>query len=134
MKIWKTLTKVKIQIAWKYPMWVFKTTAFEPWSHRIKRKNDLSLSARGNVRKLFKSVQLIIMTKFEQFLSMGTSDLFLLCCDHGSNAVVLNTHIWYFWATWILTFVKIFQIFKWQSTKLKIWNLNFFLQIPFPYI
>ena len=53
----------------------------------------------------------------------------LFCCDLCSNAVVLNTHIGNFRATWIFAFVKIFPIFKWQSTQLKIWNL--FFRFPF---
>ena len=35
LKIWKTLTKVKIQVSRKYPMLVFKIIAFAPWSQHI---------------------------------------------------------------------------------------------------
>ena len=49
----------------------------------------------------------------------------LLRCDRGLNAVILNTHIGFFWATWIFTFVQVFQIFKLRPRKLKIWNFIF---------
>ena len=37
----------------------------------------------------------------------------------------------YLWATWIFTNVKIFQFFKCWSNKQNLWDLNFFLKIPF---
>ena len=90
----------------------------------------MSLLNREIVQKLFKFVHPNMMSKFEQFLkNFRYGDLWslfgLLCCYLGSNAVVLNTHIGNFRATWIFAFVKIFPIFKWQSTQLKIWNLFF---------
>ena len=68
LKIWNILTKVKIQVARKYTMWVFKTTALEPRSQRSNRNKDPSSLDREIVQKLFKSVHPNIMTKFEQFL------------------------------------------------------------------
>ena len=69
LKIWNMLTKVKIQVARKYPMWVFETTAFEPRSQQSNPEKDPRSPYREIVQKLFKSVHLNIVTKFEQFLS-----------------------------------------------------------------
>ena len=63
------LTKVKFQVARKYPMWVFKTTAFEPRTQQSNPEKDPRSPYREIVQKLFKSVHLNIVTKFEQFLS-----------------------------------------------------------------
>ena len=41
--IWNILTKVKIQVAQKCPIWVFKTNALEPRSQRSNQNKDPSL-------------------------------------------------------------------------------------------
>ena len=69
-------------------------------------KKYLSLSAWENVRKLFIPVQLIIMPNSWGFYSISRPSKL------RSFFRLLNTHIRYFQATWILSFVKVFQIFK----------------------
>ena len=68
LKIGNILTKAKIQVARKFPMWVFKTTAFEQRSQQNNPKRDQRSPYRKILHKLFKFAYHVQVYKFEHFL------------------------------------------------------------------
>ena len=102
LKIWNTLTKVKNQVVWKYPMWVFKTTAFEPRSQQSNLEKDPRSPYREIVQKLFKFGHYVWVYRFEQFL-----DNFSVWGPWIFFWIVIVVQMWSFWIPTLGTFEQL---------------------------
>ena len=90
--------------------------------NKANKKNIVVCWTEKLTKTLNNVVIMIGCTDLNSFRTFSRADKLrsfscLLRCDRGSNAVVLNTHIGNFQATWIFTFVKVYQIFNWKLFK-----------------